>query len=382
MIATKCPSRQSHSDYYSVGSSCSSSCSEDEAPPFLDQELKPLVDASTTTQPEDLSSLPVGVCPQCLQIFEQETRKNDKNIHQPVVVGHLISYFLSIPPNTPLQVPHFQPVSLQCGHSLCLMCCNHLLFSVKPVTTAHLNRQRPRMGISQRAPSTIPGSNGIVMYRTPKCPVCCAPPSRAGPVPNLALDHLLRNMRTFRWNQIEKDVSSRGSRKWDDGPIQDCRIAVLGSAKVGKTCFTMVQNGNEVMFPDLHSESEDADAYMIEIADGISVERACIASSGIIIMYSVVDRQSFYHAAEIFKKLENEREHNQPIILVGSKKDVRGKRVVTSLEGQQLARTLKVPFMEVSSKYNDCVFDTFEELVSMIQKQNAAFKNVVKQIIV
>ncbi|CAO4374638.1 unnamed protein product [Caenorhabditis nigoni] len=345
MIATKCPSRQSHSDYYSVGSSCSSSCSEDEAPPFLDQELKPLVDASTTTQTEDLSSLPVGVCPQCLQIFEQ-------------------------------------PVSLQCGHSLCLMCCNHLLFSVKPVTTAHLNRQRPRMGISQRAPSTIPGSNGIVMYRTPKCPVCCAPPSRAGPVPNLALDHLLRNMRTFRWNQIEKDVSSRGSRKWDDGPIQDCRIAVLGSAKVGKTCFTMVQNGNEVMFPDLHSESEDADAYMIEIADGISVERACIASSGIIIMYSVVDRQSFYHAAEIFKKLENEREHNQPIILVGSKKDVRGKRVVTSLEGQQLARTLRVPFMEVSSKYNDCVFDTFEELVSMIQKQNAAFKNVVKQIIV
>lgn len=166
------------------------------------------------------------------------------------------------------------------------------------------------MGISQRVPSTLPGSNGIVMYRTPRCPVCSAPPSRSPPVPNLALDHLLRNMRTFRWNQIEKDVSSRGSRKWDDGPIQDCRIAVLGSSKVGKTCFTMVQNGNEVMFPDVHSENEDADAYMVEIADGMSIERSCVASNGIIIMYSVVDRQSFYHAAEIFKRLEHSREHN------------------------------------------------------------------------
>ncbi|CDH92973.1 RING-type domain-containing protein [Caenorhabditis elegans] len=344
LISTKSPSRQSHSDYYSVASSCSSSCSDDDVIPFFEQDLRPLVDASST-ESDDLSSLPVGVCPHCLQIFEQ-------------------------------------PISLQCGHSLCLICCNQLLFSSPPALTSHLNRPIPRMGISQRVPSTLPGSNGIVMYRTPRCPVCSAPPSRSPPVPNLALDHLLRNMRTFRWNQIEKDVSSRGSRKWDDGPIQDCRIAVLGSSKVGKTCFTMVQNGNEVMFPDVHSENEDADAYMVEIADGMSIERSCVASNGIIIMYSVVDRQSFYHAAEIFKRLEHSREHNQPIVLVGSKKDMRVKRVVTSFEGQQLARTLGIPFLEVSSKQNDCVFEAFEELVSLIQKQNAAFKNVVKQSLV
>lgn len=340
LIATKCPSRQSHSDYYSVSSSCSSSCSDDDGLPFFEQELKPLVEASCP-ETEDLSSLPVGVCPHCLQIFEQ-------------------------------------PVSLQCGHSLCLICCNQLLFSIPPAKTSHLTRQRPRMGISHRVASTIPGSNGFVMYRTPKCPVCCAPPSRAGPVPNLALDHLLRNMRTFRWNQIEKDVSTRGSRKWDDGQIKDCRIAVLGSSKVGKTCFTMVQNGNECMFTD--NESEDVD--MVEIADGVSVEKACTSSNGIIIMYSVVDRQSFYHAAEIFKKLEQKREHNQPMVLVGSKKDMKGKRVVTSFEGQQLARQLGVPFLEVSSKHNDCVFETFEEIVSLIQKQNNAFRSVVKQILV
>ncbi|CAL2040993.1 unnamed protein product [Caenorhabditis brenneri] len=342
--SSQCPSRQSHSDYYSHASSCSSSCSEDETPPFFEPELKPLVDASSTIT-EDLSSLPVGVCPHCLQIFEQ-------------------------------------PISLQCGHSLCLLCCNQLLFSMPsaPAPTNTTGRPRPRMGISHRVASTTSG--GVLLYRTPKCPVCSAPPNRAGPVPNLALDHLLRNMRTFRWNQIEKDANTRGSRKWDDGPIQDCRIAVLGSSKVGKTCFTMVQNGNDVMFPDMHSETEDADAYMVEIIDGMSIERACIASNGIIIMYSVVDRQSFYHAAEIYKKLELNREHNQPVVLVGSKKDVRGKRVVTSFEGQTLARQFGIPFLEVSSKNNDCVFEAFEELVGLIQKQNAAFKNVVKQILV
>uniref|UniRef100_A0A1I7UB86 RING-type domain-containing protein n=1 Tax=Caenorhabditis tropicalis TaxID=1561998 RepID=A0A1I7UB86_9PELO len=345
MISTNCPSRQSHSDYYSLASSCSSSCSEDDGLPFFEQELKPLVDASSAQQEESPSSLPVGVCPHCFEIFDQ-------------------------------------PVSLQCGHSLCLTCCNKLVFSIPSANTSHIKNLRPRMGISQRAPSTIPGSTGFVLYRTPKCPVCSAPPSRAGPVPNLALEHLLRNMRTFRWNQIEKDATSRGTRKWEDNPIQDCRIAVLGSSKVGKTCFTMVQNGNEVMFPDKYNDSEDADAYMVEILDRVSIERASIASNGIIIMYSIVDKNSFYNAADIFKKLEHKREHNQPVILVGSKKDLSAKRMVSYEEGQLLATQLGVPFMEVSSKYNDCVFEAFEELVSMIQKQNYAFKNIVKQILV
>ncbi|CAI2351304.1 unnamed protein product [Caenorhabditis sp. 36 PRJEB53466] len=339
----KCPSRQSHSDYGSVTSSCSSDEEGIIAFEVLDDHT--LVESSTEPELSSCSSLPIGVCPHCHQIFEQ-------------------------------------PVSLQCGHSLCVICCNQLLFSMGPAPS-HFSRLRPQMGISRRARSTLPGSTSTIMYRTPECPVCCAPPSLAGPVPNLALDHLLRNMQTFRWKQIEQDVNSRVSRKWEDaGPIQECKLAVLGAPRVGKTCFQRVQNGNDVMFPDMQSENEDGDAFMVEIADEMSLEKACISSRGIIIMYSVTDRQSFYHAAEIYKKLEHSREHNQPIVLVGSKKDRKKQRVVTPFEGQQLARNIGCPFLEVSSKFNDCVHETFAELVSMIRKQHNAFKDVVKNSLV
>uniref|UniRef100_A0A8R1I1I7 RING-type domain-containing protein n=1 Tax=Caenorhabditis japonica TaxID=281687 RepID=A0A8R1I1I7_CAEJA len=337
-LSSKCPSRQSHSDYCSLASSCSSS----------DEEIN-FDEENVPSQAKEPTFLPVGVCPHCQQVFEQ-------------------------------------PVSLQCGHSVCLICCNQLLFSrTQPLIASSSSscNSRPRMGISRRAPSSLAGSTATVMYRTPKCPVCNSPPSTAGPVPNLALDHLLRNMRTFRWHQIEHDVNNRGSRKWDDeSPIQECKVAVLGARGVGKTCLTRVQYSNDVMFSDVHSENEDGDAYMLDIADGMSVEKACVASRGIIIMYSVVDRQSFYHAAEIYKKLEQNREHNQPIVLVGSKKDRKRQREVTSFEGQQLARNFECPFLEVSSKNNDCVYETFAELVSLIQKQHNAFKNVVKQSLV
>ncbi|CAI5449570.1 unnamed protein product [Caenorhabditis angaria] len=195
----------------------------------------------------------------------------------------------------------------------------------------------------------MPG--GPVIYRTPKCLVCGAAANQAAPIPNLELDNFLRNIKSFRWNGLDQTISTT-KRRWEDEgfSIHECKIAVIGAKGVGKTCFARVQYSNEIMFPDMLNEMDDSDSYVIDIVDNMEMKKSFSAAHGIIIMYSIADRQSFYEAAEVYKQLEQGREHNQPIVLVGSKKDKNRRRQVTPFEGQQLARTLGCPFFEVSSK--------------------------------
>ncbi|CAI5449539.1 unnamed protein product [Caenorhabditis angaria] len=267
MSDSKCSSRQSHSDYCSVASYSS------------DEE---------STSGSGLSSpnrtvLPAGVCPNCHRIYEQ-------------------------------------PVSLQCGHSLCLTCCQKLLNDQCKSSRNLLQRSTPRMGISSisRVNSC---QGGPVIHRTPKCLVCGAAANQAAPIPNLELDNFLRNIKSFRWNGLDQTISTT-KRRWEDEgfSIHECKIAVIGAKGVGKTCFARVQYSNEIMFPDMLNEMDDSDSYVIDIVDNMEMKKSFSAAHGIIIMYSIADRQSFYEAAEVYKQLEQGREHNQPIVLVGSKR--------------------------------------------------------------
>ncbi|CAB1339266.1 unnamed protein product [Coregonus sp. 'balchen'] len=57
-----------------------------------------------------------------------------------------------------------------------------------------------------------------------------------------------------------------------------------------------------------------------------------------------------------------------PMILVGNKADLELQRQVTQEEGQQLARQLKVTYMEASAKIRMNVDQAFHELVRVIRK--------------
>uniref|UniRef100_A0A3B3QQN3 RAS related 2 n=1 Tax=Paramormyrops kingsleyae TaxID=1676925 RepID=A0A3B3QQN3_9TELE len=56
-----------------------------------------------------------------------------------------------------------------------------------------------------------------------------------------------------------------------------------------------------------------------------------------------------------------------PMILVGNKADLELQRQVTQEEGQQLARQLKVTYMEASAKIRMNVDQAFHELVRVIR---------------
>ncbi|NXI52179.1 RRAS2 protein, partial [Chloroceryle aenea] len=80
----------------------------------------------------------------------------------------------------------------------------------------------------------------------------------------------------------------------------------------------------------------------------------------------------FYSFEEIYKfqrQILRVKDRDEfPMILVGNKADLDHQRQVTQEEGQQLARQLKVTYMEASAKIRLNVDQAFHELVRVIRK--------------
>ncbi|MGY5875398.1 MAG: Rab family GTPase [Candidatus Thorarchaeota archaeon] len=105
-------------------------------------------------------------------------------------------------------------------------------------------------------------------------------------------------------------------------------------------------------------------------------------SNGIILVYSIVDRESFDNASkwlvEAFKNLKE----LPPTIIVGNKSDLRDNpvyaRCVTEEEGREFAEVftekLGVPalFMETSAKTGDNIMFAFESLLNMMDEVEKA----------
>ncbi|KAK6059654.1 Ras family protein [Cooperia oncophora] len=207
-------------------------------------------------------------------------------------------------------------------------------------------------------------STGLT-YKSPQCIVCGERPKTTPPVPNLELALFLRTLKAEKMTEHENPAYRENVE--DDGlsdddynckRIRECRIGVMGSSGVGKTSLTRVQYGNDILFSDLlgkRTEASLSNTFMIDIVDSNNSEHSIRTSQGFVIMYSITDRESFYEAADIFTAIEKARGGKVPIVLVGSKSDLHRKRRVTAFEGQTLARHMGCPFIEISSRNNDCV---------------------------
>ena len=87
--------------------------------------------------------------------------------------------------------------------------------------------------------------------------------------------------------------------------------------------------------------------------------RNCIDVHGYLLVYSVASRYSFEIAKFINDKLlvllGREDARSVPRVLVGTKSDLTNERVVSKLEGQQLADHWGCPFVECSAKLDENV---------------------------
>ena len=73
-------------------------------------------------------------------------------------------------------------------------------------------------------------------------------------------------------------------------------------------------------------------------------------SDAIVILYSIVNRESFANVCEIIELFQKVKSPQHPIILVGHKLDLEAKRVVCYQEGLEIAKKYGVAFIEASAK--------------------------------
>uniref|UniRef100_A0A3B3URC5 RAS related 2 n=1 Tax=Poecilia latipinna TaxID=48699 RepID=A0A3B3URC5_9TELE len=103
---------------------------------------------------------------------------------------------------------------------------------------------------------------------------------------------------------------------------------------------------------------------------GAMREQYMRTGEGFLLVFSVTDRGSFEEIYKFQRQILRVKDRDEfPMILVGNKADLELQRQVTQEEGQQLARQLKVTYMEASAKIRMNVDQAFHELVRVIRGQ-------------
>ncbi|KAL7720914.1 Ras family GTPase RAS1 [Entamoeba marina] len=121
----------------------------------------------------------------------------------------------------------------------------------------------------------------------------------------------------------------------------------------------------------------DGEQVAIEILDTSEFEGDCPSmiqwrreGEGFVIVYSITDRDSFCYVSAIHKRILEMKYIKDntylPIILVGNKIDLEEERKVTTEEGEQLADSLGIDFIECSAKEGININEIFEIITSNV----------------
>ncbi|KAH0795040.1 small GTP-binding protein [Histomonas meleagridis] len=164
----------------------------------------------------------------------------------------------------------------------------------------------------------------------------------------------------------------------------DCKIVVFGAGGVGKSAL-MIQFVQGYFVSDYDPTIEDSYKRVI-IVDDEKIQLDILdtagqddfapmritymrSGKGFIIVYSIDDRSSFEEVQEFYDALVRTKvTKNIPIVICGNKCDLEDKRVVSKIEGQELAKKLGAVFFETSAFLDKNIDETFTELVRAINK--------------
>uniref|UniRef100_A0A8C2FTE1 RAS related 2 n=1 Tax=Cyprinus carpio TaxID=7962 RepID=A0A8C2FTE1_CYPCA len=155
---------------------------------------------------------------------------------------------------------------------------------------------------------------------------------------------------------------------WKDGSVQEkYRLVVVGGGGVGKSALT-IQFIQSYFVTDYDPTIEDSYTKQCVI-DERPARLDSKTGEGFLLVFSVTDRGSFEEIYKFQRQILRVKDRDEfPMILVGNKADLEQQRQVTQEEGQQLARQLKVTYMEASAKIRMNVDQAFHELVRVIRK--------------
>ena len=88
-------------------------------------------------------------------------------------------------------------------------------------------------------------------------------------------------------------------------------------------------------------------------------------AKGALIVYDITQKSSFDKIESLLKKLRDNSNKNVSVILVGNKCDLEDNREVLKEDGEELAKKLKIKFMEVSAKTGENLDKLFQNLIDL-----------------
>lgn len=162
------------------------------------------------------------------------------------------------------------------------------------------------------------------------------------------------------------------------------KILLIGDSGVGKSCL-LVRFVEDKFNPsfittigiDFKIKTVDINGKKVKLQlwDTAGQERFRTITTayyrgamGIILVYDVTDERTFKNIKTWFNTVSEHANDDAQLLLVGNKSDM-DTRVVTTEQGETLAKELGIPFVESSAKEDSNVDEIFFTLAKLIQEK-------------
>ncbi|KAI1852452.1 hypothetical protein JX265_011085 [Neoarthrinium moseri] len=163
------------------------------------------------------------------------------------------------------------------------------------------------------------------------------------------------------------------------------KLLLIGDSGVGKSCC-LLRFSEDSFTPSfittigidfkIRTIELDGKRVKLQIWDTAGQERFRTITTayyrgamGILLVYDVTDQRSFDNIRTWFANVEQHATEGVNKILIGNKCDWEDKRVVSTEQGEALAKELGIPFLEVSAKSNINIDKAFYSLAADIKKR-------------
>jgi len=177
--------------------------------------------------------------------------------------------------------------------------------------------------------------------------------------------------------------------------LREYKLVVLGSGGVGKSALTVqfvqgifVEKYDPTIEDSYRKQVEiDGMQCMLEILDTAGTEQFTAMrdlymknGQGFVLVYSIIAQSTFNDLPDLREQILRVKDKDDvPMVLVGNKCDLTDQRVITTDQGEDLARKFGCAFLEASAKTRVNVEQIFHDLIRQINKHNPVTKKEKKK---
>merc|ERR1712137_540867 len=168
--------------------------------------------------------------------------------------------------------------------------------------------------------------------------------------------------------------------------MTEYKLVIVGGGGVGKSALTiqLIQNHFIDEYDPTIEDSYrkqvtiDDETCLLDILDTAGQEEYSAmrdqymrTGQGFLCTFAITSRSSFDEITSFREQILRVKDEDKvPMVLVGNKCDLEEERQVTTVEGQDLAKSFGCPIYETSAKARINVEEAFYELVREIRKDN------------